>query len=148
MEVEMRTMTKLVCCGVTALWMTGAAAEDEGGNGQAAAEETMAAAGGNAATGNSQLLAQSPAGGGATAAAPAANAAPAATDAPAVKDAEAVPTPPAPRIAVRPYHDKVDRAKVEKRLEDKAVRTRKRTADAEKDAAERAARTTMPAANQ
>ncbi len=49
----------------------------------------------------------------------------------------AVPTPPAPRIAVKPYHDKVSRTKVEKRIEDKAVRTRKRVAEAEKDAAER-----------
>lgn len=64
-------------------------------------------------------------------------------DVPATAAAEqdiAVPTPPAPRIAVKPYRDKVNRAKVEKRIEDRAARTKKRTAEAERDAAERAAK--------
>lgn len=52
----------------------------------------------------------------------------------------AVPTPPAPRVAVQPYHDKVDRANVEKRLEDKGKRTKQREAVVEKDAAEKAAK--------
>ncbi len=56
----------------------------------------------------------------------------------AAPDDTVVPTPPAPRIAVKPYHDRVDRAKVVKRIEDNAKLTRKRSADSEKDAAERA----------
>jgi hypothetical protein len=58
----------------------------------------------------------------------------------AAPDDAVVPTPPAPRVAVTPHKDKVDRARVEKRLTDKSDRTKKRSADAEKDAAERAAR--------
>ncbi len=70
---------------------------------------------------------------------PAAAGAASATVAAAPDDA-VVPTPPAPRVAVTPHKDKVDRARVEKRLTDKSDRTKKRSADAEKDAQERAAR--------
>lgn len=51
-----------------------------------------------------------------------------------------VPTPPATRVVVKPYHDKVDRAKVEKRIQDNADRTKKRSAEAKKDVTERAAK--------
>jgi hypothetical protein len=91
LEVEMKSIAKIICCGVALAWMVSAAA----------AEEAAGAA---------------------------------------VPDDVVVPTPPAPRITVKPYHDKVDRAKVERRLDDKSARTRKRAAAAEKDAAERAAR--------
>jgi hypothetical protein len=59
----------------------------------------------------------------------------------------AVPTPPAPRIAVQPYRDKVDRTKVEKRLEDKGNRTKQRAVAVEKDASERAAKAQQNQAN-
>lgn len=85
----MKSIAKIICCGVALAWMVSATAAQEAA--------------------------------GATA-----------------PDDVVVPTPPAPRIAVTPYHDKVDRAKVEKRLDDKSARTRKRAAEAEKDAAERA----------
>ncbi len=102
----MKSIPKIICCGVALAWICSATAEEETA-GQAT-DTTLAAAGG---------------------AAPAA----------AAPDDVVVPTPPAPRIAVKPYHDKVDRAKVEKRLTDKSDRTKKRAAEAEKDAAERAA---------
>ncbi len=95
----MKSIAKIICCGVALAWMHGATAKED------------AAAPGTAGTISS-------------AAAPA--------------DDRVVPTPPAPRIAVKPYHDKVDRAKVEKRIEDNAKLTRKRSTDSEKDAAERA----------
>ncbi len=110
----MKSIAKIICCGVALAWICSATAEEETA-GQAA-DTALAAAGG---------------------------AAPAATP----PDDVVVPTPPAPRIAVKPYHDKVDRAKVEKRLEDHATRTRKRSAEAEKDAAERAARAQPAQAN-
>jgi hypothetical protein len=87
----MKSIAKIICCGVALAWMVSATAAEEAA-GAAAPDDVV------------------------------------------------VPTPPAPRIAVKPYHDKVDRAKVERRLDDKSARTRKRAAEAEKDAAERAAR--------
>lgn len=45
------------------------------------------------------------------------------------------------RVPVKAYYDKVDRANIEKRLDDRAARTKKRKASAEKESAERAART-------
>ncbi len=114
----MKSIAKIICCGVALAWMCSATAE----------EETA----GQATTADGQVTDATLAG----AAAAGGGAAPVAAPA----DDVVVPTPPAPRIAVKPYHDKVDRAKVEKRLEDHATRTRKRSAEAEKDAAERAAR--------
>lgn len=121
----MKSIAKIICCGVALAWMCSAMAEDDTA-GQAATTEgqvtetTAAAAGG---TGSA-----APAGGGA---------APAAV---AGEDAKAVPTPPAPRIAVKPYHDKINRANVEKRIENNAAITKKRSAVVEKDAADRAAK--------
>jgi hypothetical protein len=45
----------------------------------------------------------------------------------------------AARVPVQPYYNKVDRASIEKRMADRAARAQKRKADAEKDAAGRAA---------
>jgi hypothetical protein len=45
------------------------------------------------------------------------------------------------RVPVKPYYDKVDRARIEKRISDRAARTKKRSVEAEKDAATRAAKT-------
>ena len=118
----MKSIAKIICCGVALAWMYSATAREEAADTTSDAEgqvtETTSAAGAGSAL---------PVGGGA---APTAAAA----------DDVVVPTPPAPRIAVKPYHDKVNRANVEKRIEDTAVRTRKRSADAEKDVAERAAK--------
>ena len=52
--------------------------------------------------------------------------------------ASATAAPVSSRVTVQPYTDTVDRARVEKRLEDRGTRTKKRTLEAEKDAAERA----------
>ncbi len=53
-------------------------------------------------------------------------------------------TPPAvppvsSRVAVQPYKETVDRAKIEKRMEDRGARTKQRVLEAERDAAARAA---------
>lgn len=61
---------------------------------------------------------------------------------------EAMPDPAAPASAapvtqtmpVKDYYDKVDRARAEQRLESNALRAKKRTEEARKDMAERAAR--------
>lgn len=106
----MKSIAKIICCGLALAWMVSATAAEE------AADQV---AGTSAATN-----------GGAVA-----------------PDDVVVPTPPAPRVAVKPYHDKVDRAHVEKRLDDKSARTKKRVAEAEKDAAERAARAQPAQAN-
>lgn len=45
---------------------------------------------------------------------------------------------PATRVPVKAYYEKVDRARIEKRMDDRAARTLKRKTSAEKDAAERA----------
>lgn len=120
----MKSIAKLICCGVALAWMYSAIAEEDAA-GQAATADGQVTDAAAAAAGT----ASAPPAGGSTAPAAAAT------------DDVVVPTPPAPRIAVKPYHDKVDRAKVEKRLDDQATRTRKRSAEAEKDVAERAART-------
>lgn len=44
------------------------------------------------------------------------------------------------RAPVKVYYDKVDRTRAEQRLESNALRARKRSAEARKDASERAAR--------
>ncbi len=126
----MKSIAKIICCGVALAWMYSATAEEEAADTTSAAEGQVTETTSAAAGAGSAL----PVGGGA---APAAAAA----------DDVVVPTPPAPRIAVKPYHDKVNRANVEKRIEDNAVRTRKRSAEAEKDVAERAAKTAAMANN-
>jgi hypothetical protein len=175
MEVEMKSIAKIICCGVALTWMCGASARGEdadtnqaaevevtevapaadavevsalptGGSSslltQTAAGSSQAAASTQAAAGSTQIATGStaPASAGATSnATPPADAlvAPAA---PVTEDVKVVPTPPAPRVAVKPYRDKINRTKVEKRIENNAAITRKRTATAEKDVAERAAK--------
>ncbi len=56
----------------------------------------------------------------------------------ATSDDLVAPTPPAPRITVAPRRETVDKAKIEKRMDERSARTSKRTAEAEKDVAERA----------
>ncbi len=53
--------------------------------------------------------------------------------------APAAAPPTSSRVTVQPYVDTVDRTKIEKRLEDRGIRTRQRALEAEKDAAARAA---------
>ncbi len=113
----MKAIAKIICCGMVLAWIHSAAAEED------AVDQTSA--GGQDA---------------APLAAPADPAAAASATVAAAPDDAVVPTPPAPRVTVMPHKDKVDRARVEKRLTDKSDRTKKRSADAEKDAAERAAR--------
>jgi hypothetical protein len=153
MEMQMKTIAKIICCGVALVWMCSATAREEAADATSEAEgevtETTSAAGGGASlpTAGSSIVLSPIAGtgmaiasaGGDTAAMQAAAADVAGSTSAAVEDVT-VPTPPATRVVVKPYHDKVDRAKVEKRIEDNAVRTRKRSADAEKDVAERAAK--------
>jgi len=106
----MKSIVKIILCGIAIAWMYSATAEEEGAG-------------------------QISAGAGADANVPAADANVAA---PAAAEDVTVPTPPAPRIAVAPHRENVDRTQVEKRLEDRSARTKKRTAEAEKDVAERA----------
>jgi hypothetical protein len=47
--------------------------------------------------------------------------------------------PAASRVTVQPYKDTVDRARIEKRLEDRGTRTKQRVLEAERDTAARAA---------
>ena len=119
----MKTIVKIVLCGAALAWLQGASADEDAAD-TAPADATQAV--------TTPAVTQSALG--------ASNAPPADVD-------NAVPTPPAPRIAVQPYHDKVDRAKVEKRLEDKGKQTKQRAATVEKDAAERAAKAQQNQAN-
>jgi hypothetical protein len=136
MEVKMKSIAKIICCSVVLAWMCGATAEEE------------EAAAGQVSTGESQVVETPP---GATADPNAGAAGAASAPAAAAPDDVVVPTPPAPRITVMPHEDKVDQTRVEQRLQDKATRTKKRTAEAEKDAAERAGKQsqgqTAPAPN-
>lgn len=148
----MKSIAKIICCGVALAWMCSATARGEAADTTSdtdgdVTETTSATETGSALPtgGSSSVLTQvaggaapAPAGAtGPTSIAATGGAAPA--PAPA-EDAKVVPTPPAPRVVVKPYRDKVDRTKVEKRITDNAARTQKRSADAEKDAAERAAK--------
>ena len=149
----MKSIAKIICCGVALAWMCSATAREDAVDTTSdtdgdVTEATSATETGSALPtgGSSSVLTQVAAGGaapaptgatGSTSTAAAGGGAPAPA---AVEDAPAVPTPPAPRVVVKPYHDKVDRTKVEKRIETNAAQTKKRSADAEKDAAERAAK--------
>lgn len=64
----------------------------------------------------------------------------------AIAETETAPTLAAPKIPVAAKPEKVDRARVEKRLSDRTTKTRNRTAVAEKAAAEREAQAQKPAA--
>lgn len=57
-------------------------------------------------------------------------------------------TPVSKKTPVKAYYDKVDRTKAEQRLEANALRAKRRTAEAQKDAAERAAKTQQEQVNQ
>lgn len=61
-----------------------------------------------------------------------------AASAPAAQPAQGAPQ--ADRVSVKPSYEKVDSARIKKRIADRAARTKKRTLDAEKDATQRAAR--------
>lgn len=122
----MKTISRIICCAVALVWMFSATAAEDAVD-QGATGEDQA----------TEVPAGDPSGNAAAASAAASSGASAAD---AVADAAQVPTPPAPRIPVAPYKDKVDRAAVEKRLSDRAARNEKRTAQAAKDAAEREAK--------
>jgi hypothetical protein len=110
--MEMKTISKIACCAVALAWMFSANAD----------EDTF-----DQGSGPDQATEAAPAAANGTAAV-------------VVADAPEVPTPPAPRITVAPYHDKVNRASLEKRMHDRALRNEKRAADAEKDVADRESR--------
>lgn len=120
----MKTMTKIICCGIGLAWLQGAMA----------AGVTVSDQGGSVVL---ESLSAPPDMGGASSPAPAA-ATGTSPQPPAAQDGV-----PAARITVQPHYEKVDRATIEKRMDDRAARTRKRQADAEKDAAGRAAREAM-----
>ncbi len=115
----MKMIVKMILCGAALVWLQSAGAEEESVDTAPVVDAAQ------------PVVVADPA---ATQ-----DAAGATSTAPADVD-NAVPTPPAPRVAVQPYHDKVDRTHVEKRLEDKGTRTKQREAVVEKDAAEKASR--------
>lgn len=122
----MKTTMKIICCGIGLAWL----------NGAMAAGVTVSEQGGSVVL---ESLSAPPDMGAASSPAPAP--APAGTgpspQAPAAQDGGGA------RVTVQPHYEKVDRANIEKRMDDRAARTQKRKADAEKDAAERAARERM-----
>lgn len=151
----MKPIAKIICCGVALTWMCGASARGEDADTNQAAEVEVTEVAPAADTvevsalptgGSSNILTQTAAGGTTPASADATSNAALPADAlvtpaaPVTEDVKVVPTPPAPRVTVKPYRDKIDRTKVEKRIENNAAITRKRTATAEKDVAERAAK--------
>lgn len=122
----MKPVAKIICCGIGLAWLHGAMAaevtvSDQGGS---VVLESLSAPPGMAA------VAPSPAPASAGTGLP--------PPAPAVQDGGG-----AARVTVQPHYEKVDRANIEKRMDDRAARTQKRKASAEKDAAERAARELM-----
>lgn len=123
----MSTLAKTICCVAALAWIQGAGAgevvvSDQGGSIVLSAESSpdavqpASAPAGlpvSASTGMSDTPSQVPDGQGAA---------------------------PVTRVPVKAYYEKVDRANIEKRMEARAARTMKRKAEAEKDAAERAAK--------
>lgn len=105
----MKTIAKLVCCGAALIWGQGAIAA-----GVAVSEPAGAIV--------LELAAAPP---------------DVAASAPAAQPDQGVQQ--ATRVPVQANYDKVDRARIEKRIADRAARTKKRTLDAEKNAAARAA---------
>lgn len=118
----MKPIAKIICCSIALGWLQGAAAADV-----AVSEQNGSIV--------MELVAAPP-----DAAQPA--------SAPMGMPDAAQPTQaqpgqdaaPVTRVPVKAYYEKVDRANIEKRMDDRAARTMKRKAEAEKDAAERAAK--------
>lgn len=69
-----------------------------------------------------------------------------AASAPAAQPAQGAPQ--TDRVPVKPSYEKVDPARIKKRIADRAARTKKRTLDAEKDASQRAAKSQQGNAGQ
>ncbi len=132
----MRTISKTICFVIVLAWIQGTGAEEvtvSEQNGAIVLESVAASA--DAA----QQAVSAPA------AIPAASS-PAQAQPAQAQPAQAQPAQAAPsgtRVPVKAYYDKVDRANIEKRIADRAARTKKRSLDAEKDAAERAAQAQM-----
>ena len=104
----MKPIVKIICCGVALAWMQGATAGEI-----TVAEPTDAIV--------IELVAAPP------------DVAAAASAPVAQPDAQQ-----ATRVPIPANYDKVDRARIEKRIADRAARTRNRSQEAEKSAAERA----------
>lgn len=109
----MKFIAKAICCSVALAWMQGATAGDVAVNVQADSIvlESVSAPSDAAALVPASAPAQAQSGQG---------------------------VPSVDRVPVTPYRDKVDRTRIEKRISDRAARTKKRSLDAEKDAAGRA----------
>lgn len=105
----MKPIAKFICCGVALMWGQGAIAA-----GVAVNEPSGAIV--------LELAAAPP---------------DAAASAPAAQPDQGVQQ--ATRVPVQANYDRVDRARIEKRIADRAARTKKRTLDAENNAATRAA---------
>lgn len=129
----MKLTAKIMCCGIALGWLQGVSAGEVAVSEQNgsivlelaspppdATQPVSAPAG---------MTTSAPAGMAASAPMGTANAAPPAQGA-----------APVARVPVKAYYEKVDRANIEKRMDSRAARTKKRSLDAEKDAAERAAK--------
>lgn len=129
----MKPIAKIICCGIALGWLQAAAA---------AGEVTVSEQGGSILLSLESLPdavqpASAPAGQPVSAPARTADAAQPAQ----VQDGQGAA--PVTRAPARVYYERVDRANIEKRMDDRAARTMKRKAEAEKDAAERAANAQM-----
>lgn len=113
----MKSMAGIVCGGIAMAWLGGAMAEEIVATEQDG--EIMLEA---AAVGGSSAAASSP-----PAAGDMANAAPQQADTPST------------RVPVKAYYEKVDQTRIEQRMTDRAARTQKRQAHAQKHASEQAA---------
>jgi hypothetical protein len=113
----MRTVAKTICCGVALMWMQGAGAGDVAVSEQAGTIVLESVAAQPDAVQSASAPANAP-----------------------VQAQPEQGASSAARVPVKAYYEKVDRAHIEKRIADRAARTKKRSLEAEKDAAERAAK--------
>jgi hypothetical protein len=126
----MKLIAKIICCGIALGWLHGAVAGDV-----TVSEQNGSIVLELATPPDAPQPAPVPAG--TTGVVPPVQAQPEQGAAPS---AAPVTGAPVTRVPVKPYYQKVDRANIEKRMDDRAARTKKRKADAEKDVAERAAK--------
>ncbi|HZW25238.1 MAG TPA: hypothetical protein VFF26_07130 [Gallionella sp.] len=127
----MKPIAKIICCGIALGWLQGAAAGDV----------TVSEQNGSIVL---ELVAAPP-----DAVQPAS--APAGIVPPVQAQSEQGATPgvaPVTRVPVKVHYERVDRANIEKRMDARAARTKKRKADAEKDVAERAAKAKLKQPNE
>ncbi|HXU94319.1 MAG TPA: hypothetical protein VFP33_11760 [Gallionella sp.] len=140
----MKSIAKVICCSVALAWLHSATAGEKDTNPHSAAEHKVTDTSATSENGGSgSVLLTGGSSGVSTPEAAAGSAVPAADTGGAMDsgaDGAEVAAPPAQKVPVQARPQLIDRTQIEKRMETEFNRTKKRTADAEKDVADRAAK--------